>query len=215
MKRSTDRILTTHVGSLAGPTPSSPSSKRGTRQPYDRETLRQARSGTRSLDAGPPADRAASTSPRRRSRAAASRLNVERFNGFARKPAPPGREATPGTRPRTAFADYYAGPSASRVGGPVAAGDRRHGVDVCTGRQLQGATRRFGTDIDNLRNALKGLPTEEVFCRRSRPLTSSGDLANEFYRTDEGIRAGRSRRAPRGVRAIVDAGFVLQSTTRA
>jgi methionine synthase II (cobalamin-independent) len=97
MKRSTDRILTTHVGSLARPDDLVAvlrSKDRG--HSYDRETYarlvreavadvvrRQTETGVDIVTDG------------EQGKASFFGYIVERFNGFARKPAPAGQEGNP------------------------------------------------------------------------------------------------------------------------
>src|SRR5216110_2834276 len=111
MKRSTYRILTTHVGSLSRPEALIPllrSKDRG--QPYDQETFaklvrdavadvvrKQIETGVDIVTDG------------EQGKASFFGYIVERFNGFARKPAPSGQEGNPRqtSREYRAFPDYY------------------------------------------------------------------------------------------------------------
>src|SRR5438876_9556288 len=112
MKRSTERILTTHVGSLARPEALISllrSKDRG--QPYDAETFaklvrdavadvvrKQTEAGVDIVTDG------------EQGKASLSGYIVERFNGFARTPAPAGQERQPrgAGRDSRAFPDYHA-----------------------------------------------------------------------------------------------------------
>ena len=112
MKRSTERILTTHVGSLARADSLIPLLRlRETGQPYDREELarlvheavtdvvrKQVEAGIDIVTDG------------EQSKASFFGYIVERFNGFERKPAPPGQEGNPrgASREYRDFPDYYA-----------------------------------------------------------------------------------------------------------
>src|SRR5215470_492423 len=112
MKRSTERILTTHVGSLARPDALIPLLRAKERaQPYDREIYaklvreavaevvrKQAEAGVDIVNDG------------EQGKASFFGYIVERFNGFARKPAPPGQEGNPRgvSREYRDFPDYYA-----------------------------------------------------------------------------------------------------------
>src|SRR5437773_11047321 len=97
MKRSTDRMLTTHVGSLARPDALIPmlrSKDRG--QPYDRETyaklVRQAVADVvrKQTDAGLDV-----VADGEQGKSSFYGYIVERFDGFERKPAPAGQEGHP------------------------------------------------------------------------------------------------------------------------
>jgi 5-methyltetrahydropteroyltriglutamate--homocysteine methyltransferase len=214
MKRSTERILTTHVGSLARPdalVPMLRSKDRG--QPYDRETYsrlvreavgdvarRQAEAGVDVVTDG------------EQGKASFFGYIVERFNGFERKPAPPGQEGnTRGeSREYRAFPDYYAWSERIAEWAGGRGGDRRHGIDVCTGPVSYKGRAAVQVDIDNLNVALKGLPHEEVFMPAIAPSYIFATLTNEFYRTDEEYEEALADALREEYRAIVDAGFVLQ-----
>src|ERR671922_2856018 len=111
MKRSTDRILTTHVGSLSRPddlVAVLTAKDRG--QPYDREAytrlVRDAVADVvrRQTDAGVDI-----VTDGEQGKASFFGYIVERFNGFERKPAPTGQEGNPrlASREYRAFPDYY------------------------------------------------------------------------------------------------------------
>jgi 5-methyltetrahydropteroyltriglutamate--homocysteine methyltransferase len=137
---------------------------------------------------------------------------VERFTGFARKPAPPGQEGNPrGTsREYRAFPDYYAWSERIAEWAGGRGGDRRHGVDVCTGPVRYEGHAALQKDIENLKTAVKGLPHEEVFMPAIAPSYLFATLANEFYRTEEEYEQALADALREEYRAIVDAGFVLQ-----
>src|SRR5215467_9936849 len=111
MKRSTERILTTHVGSLARPDSLIPLLRqREEGQPYDRDELakrvREAVADVvrQQIEAGIDI-----VNDGEQSKASFFSYVVERFSGFERKPLAPGE-----VRPRAlgreyiAFPDYYA-----------------------------------------------------------------------------------------------------------
>jgi 5-methyltetrahydropteroyltriglutamate--homocysteine methyltransferase len=215
MKRSTERILTTHVGSLARPDALVPILKAMDRvQPYDRETyaklVRDAVADVvrRQTDAGVDI-----VTDGEQGKASFFGYIVERFDGFTRKPAPTGQEGNPrGTsREYRAFPDYYVWSEhiAEWAGGR--GGDRnRYGIDVCTGPVRYKGHAAVRADIENLKNAVKGLPHEEVFMPAIAPSYIFATLANEFYRTEEEYEQALADALREEYRAIVDAGFVLQ-----
>src|SRR3989442_488950 len=189
MKRSTERILTTHVGSLAGPetlTPLLRSKDRG--QPYDQETFaklvrdavadvvrKQTEAGIDVVTDG------------EQGKASFFGYIVERFNGFARTPAPTGQEGNPRTAGREyrAFPDYYAWSERIAEWAGGRGGDRRHGIDVCTGPVSYKGQAAVQRDIENIKTALTGLRHEEVFMPAIAPSYLFATLTNTFYRTDE------------------------------
>jgi 5-methyltetrahydropteroyltriglutamate--homocysteine methyltransferase len=137
---------------------------------------------------------------------------VERFNGFARKPAPTGQEGNPRetSREYRAFPDYYAWSQKIAEWAGGRGGDRRFGVDVCTGPISYTGKAAIQTDIDNLKSALRGLPHEEVFMPATAPSYIFATLKNEFYRTDEEYEQALADALREEYRAIVDAGFIVQ-----
>ena len=112
MKRSTQRILTTHVGSLARPDsliPALRAKERG--QPYDADAFaRLAREAVaeavrKQVEAGIDI-----VTDGEQGKASFFGYIVERFTGFERRPPKPGEERTPRAAGREylAFPDYYA-----------------------------------------------------------------------------------------------------------
>jgi 5-methyltetrahydropteroyltriglutamate--homocysteine methyltransferase len=214
MKRSTERILTTHVGSLARPDDLGAILRLKDRgQPYDRATYarlvreavadvvrRQTRAGIDIVTDG------------EQGKASFFGYIVERFDGFTRKPAPPGQEGNPRgeSREYRAFPDYYAWSERIAEWAGGRGGDRRHGIDVCSGPVSYKGHAAVQTDIENLKNVLKGLPHEEVFMPAIAPSYIFATLPNEFYRSGEEYEQALADALREEYRAIVDAGFVLQ-----
>src|SRR5512132_3891893 len=155
MKRSTDRILTTHVGSLARADALIPLLRAKDRaQPYDRESYatlvreavadvvrRQSEAGVDIVTDG------------EQGKASFFGYIVERFTGFERKPAPQGQVGNPrGTsRDYRAFPDYYEWSERIAEWAGGRGGDRRHGVDVCTGPVTYKGHAILQTDLDNIK----------------------------------------------------------------
>ena len=214
MKRSTERILTTHVGSLARPDALIPflrSKDRG--QPYDQETYaklvrdavadvvrRQSEAGIDIVTDG------------EQGKASFYGYIVERFNGFARTPPAAGQEGNPRTAGREyrAFPDYYAWSERIAEWAGGRGGDRRHGIDVCTGPVSYKGHAAVQKDIENIKSALKGLRHEEVFMPAIAASYIFATLSNQFYRTEEEYEEALADALREEYRAIVDAGFVLQ-----
>jgi 5-methyltetrahydropteroyltriglutamate--homocysteine methyltransferase len=214
MKRSTDRILTTHVGSLARPDALIPVLRAKDRgQPYDGETYarlvqeavadvvrKQTEAGIDVVTDG------------EQGKASFFGYIVERFTGFERKPAPQGQEGNlrAASRDYRAFPDYYAWSERIAEWAGGRGGDRRYGVDVCTGPVSYKGRAAIRTDIENLKAALTGLPHEEVFMPAIAPSYIFATLPNEFYRSDEEYEHALADALREEYRAIVNAGFVLQ-----
>ena len=214
MKRSTERILTTHVGSLARPDALMEilrSKDRG--QPYDRETFaRMVRESVADVARKQTEAGVDIVTDGEQGKASFFGYVVERFTGFERKPAPRGQEGHPrGTsRDYRAFPEYYAWSERIAEWAGGRGGDRKYGVDVCTGPVTYKGTALVQTDIDNLKSALKGLAHEEVFMPAIAPSYIYATLTNEHYRTDEEFEQALADALREEYRAIVDAGFVLQ-----
>src|SRR5881409_4120732 len=167
MKQSTERILTTHVGSLARPDDLVEVLRAKDRgQPYDRESYAKLVRGAvadvvrRQTEAGVDI-----VTDGEQGKASFFGYIVERFNGFTRKPAPAGQEGNPrnASRDYRAFPDYYAWSERIAEWAGGRGGGRTHGVDTCTGLVSYKGHAAVQTDIDNLKAALQGLTHEEVF----------------------------------------------------
>ena len=188
MKRSTERILTTHVGSLARPNALiSILRTKDQGQPYDHETYaRLVRDAVADVVRKQTEAGIDIVTDGEQGKASFFGYIVERFNGFERKPAPPGQEGNPRAAGREyqAFPDYYAWSERIAEWAGGRGGDRRHGIDVCTGPVSYKGHAAAQTDIENLQAALKGLPHEEVFMPSIAPSYIAATLPNEFYRTE-------------------------------
>jgi 5-methyltetrahydropteroyltriglutamate--homocysteine methyltransferase len=206
MKRSTDRILTTHVGSLIRP-------------PALQEFLR-------SKQAGKPYDRTAYDACLTQSVAEVVRQQaevgidvvsdgefgksiswsqyvLERLSGFERRPIKSG--ANPFTRgvDREKFAEFYAEL------------DAREGVSttveaVCVGPISYTGQAELARDIENFKLALKGLGVTEAFLPVAAPASVIPDRKNEHYKTEEELIRAIGAAMRTEYRMIIDAGFVLQ-----
>ena len=214
MKHSTERILTTHVGSLARADSLIPLLRlRENGQPYDREELaklvrevvtdvvrKQVESGIDIITDG------------EQGKASFFGYIIERFSGFERKPAAPGREARPRTAGREylAFPDYYAW--SERIAEPFGGrgGGRGHGVDTCTGPVSYRGREAVQKDIDNLKAAVKSQIYEDVFVPAIASSYVASAFTNEYYRTHEEYEQAVSDAIREEYKAIVDAGFILQ-----
>ena len=214
MKRSTRRILTTHVGSLARPDALIPflrAKERG--QPYDRDDFaRLAREAViasvrKQVDAGidVPTDG-------EQGKPSFFGYVIERFNGFERKPARPGQEGTPRATGREylAFPDYYAWSERIAEWAGGRGGDRKYGVDTCTGPISYKGQALVKAEIENLKAALEGLPHEDVFMPAIAPSYIAATLPNQHYRTETEYEQAIADALREEYKAIVDAGFILQ-----
>jgi 5-methyltetrahydropteroyltriglutamate--homocysteine methyltransferase len=213
MKQSTERILTTHVGSLARPDSLTPLLRlREEGQPYDRNQLAKvvresvAEVVRKQVEAGIDI-----VTDGEQGKSGFFSYVIERFNGFERKPAAPGT-----VRPRSAgreylsFPDYYAW--SERIAEPFGgrSGGRGHGVDTCTGPVSYRGHEAVQADIANLKAAIDGRPHEDIFMPAIAASYVAATFANEYYRTHEEYEQAVSDALREEYKAIVDAGFILQ-----
>ncbi|HXW41457.1 MAG TPA: cobalamin-independent methionine synthase II family protein, partial [Xanthobacteraceae bacterium] len=206
MKRSSERILTTHVGSLIRP----PALQEFLRfkqagKPYDKAAYdaclktavaevvrRQAEVG---IDVVSDGEFGKSISW--------SQYVLERLSGFERRPIKAG--ANPFTRggDRERFAEFYAEL------------DAREGVAttveaVCVAPIAYTGQAELKRDIDNFKAALKGVGVAEAFLPVAAPASVIPDRTNEYYQNDEELIRAIGAAMRTEYRMIIDAGFILQ-----
>ena len=206
MKRSTDRILTTHVGSLIRPPELLEflGAKRD-RRPVDEAAYAACLEGavaaivSRQAAAGVdiPSDGEFGKS------ISWSQYLLERMSGFERRPAAPG--ANPFTRgaDRTRFAEFYAELDAKE-------GFATTTESVCVGPIAYTGQAALQRDIDNFKAALEGVRVEEAFLPVAAPSSVIPDRRNEHYPSDEACLEAIAAAMRTEYRTIVDAGFVVQ-----
>ena len=206
MKRSVDRILTTHVGSLIRPQPlqeflrAKQASKPFDLQAYDHcltrsvadVVRRQAEAGIDVISDG---EFGKSISW--------SQYVLERLSGFERRPVKPGGNPFQRGADRERFAEFYAELDAHEE---VAT----RTDSVCVGPINYTGQAELQRDIENFKAALKGVNVEEAFLPVAAPASVIPDRKNEYYKSDEEclIAIGAAMRTE--YKMIVDAGFLLQ-----
>jgi 5-methyltetrahydropteroyltriglutamate--homocysteine methyltransferase len=214
MKHSTERILTTHVGSLARPDSLIPLLRQKEQgQPYDSEALaRVVRDAVAEVVRKQAAAGIDIVTDGEQGKSSFYGYIVERFSGFERRPPRPGKEGNPRAMGREylAFPDYYAWSEriAEAFGGR--GGARAYGIDTCTGPVSYRGHQAVRADIANLRAALQGLSHEDVFMPAIASSYVASSFANEHYRTHEEYEQAVSDAVREEYQAIVDAGFILQ-----
>ena len=206
MKRSTDRILTTHVGSLIRPPELLEflSAKRD-RRPVDERAyakcLEDAVAGivSRQAQAGVdvPSDGEFGKS------ISWSQYLLERMSGFERRPVTPGTNPFARGADRTRFAEFYAELDAKE-------GFATTTESVCVGPIAYTGEAALRRDIDNFKAALKGVSVEEAFLPVAAPSSVIPDRRNEYYPSDEACLEAIAEAMRTEYRMIVDAGFVVQ-----
>ena len=211
MKRSTDRIITTHVGSLPRPADLIPVLwAKDAGQPYDHEVYarrvresvadvvrKQAELGIDVLGDG------------EHSKSSFITYTRTRLGGFEPTDQPAGSHGT--TRDSLAFPAVYEEQAAmyaarpSKIGRPTT----RPRL-VCTGPITYIGPAEVQTDIANLRDAMQGVVADEGFITAISPNNLAVGARNEYYRTNDEYLGALADAMHEEYRAIVDAGFVLQ-----
>jgi 5-methyltetrahydropteroyltriglutamate--homocysteine methyltransferase len=217
MKRSSDRILTTHVGSLPRPKDlidlyqqDAPNSIL-----LPRLKLAVAEVVKQQIDCGIDIvnDGEFGKAMRRSADIGAWWSYIyERIAGFEvrQAQADKGRAGwTFGSKERQEFAEFYNDTSGVGSSGPSGSGATRLFGLVCTGPVKYTGYALIQRDIDNLKAALNGVSVEEVFMPAVSPATLQ-ILPNEHYFSPEDYTWALAEAIREEYKAIVDAGFILQ-----
>ena len=207
MKRSSNRILTTHVGSLIRPQSLQEflrSKQAG--KPYDENAYQkclttsvadvvrdQAQAG---IDVVSDGEFGKSISW--------AQYALERLSGFERRPIKQDT-ANPFKRgaDRTKFSEFYAEL------------DTKEGVAttteaICVGPIKYTGQAELQRDVDNFKAALKGVKVEEAFLPVAAPASVIPDRKNEYYKSDGELQAAIAEAMRTEYKMIVDSGFLLQ-----
>ena len=206
MKHSTNRILTTHVGSLIRPEPlldcmrakqagkpvDDATYARVLRESVSQIVREQAKAGVDVVSDGE-CGKAISW----------SQYALERLSGFERRPFQPGANTFARGADRTRFAAFYEEM------------DKRDGVattadSVCVGPISYTGQPQLQRDIDNFRAALKETPREEAFLPVAAPSSVIPDRINKYYPSEEACLEAIAEAMRTEYRMIVDAGFLVQ-----
>jgi len=206
MKRSTDRILTTHVGSLIRPQALQDILRaKQAGQPYDQaayeKCLKQSIDDVVSRQADIGVD---VVSDGEFGKAISwNQYVVERLSGFELRAIPAGyRPGIPGAD-RTRFKEFYA---ELDVREPMANAK----MVACIGPVKYIGQDILRRDIDNFKAALKGAKVEEAFMPVVAPSSVLPDRKDEYYKGEEEWLDAVTAAMRTEYQTIVDAGFVLQ-----
>jgi 5-methyltetrahydropteroyltriglutamate--homocysteine methyltransferase len=206
MKRSTDRILTTHVGSLIRPAELQEFLRaKQAGKPYDEAAYQACLKGTVAdvvreqaevgVDVVSDGEFGKSISW--------SQYVLERLSGFERRPIKPGANPFMRGVDREKFAAFYAELDA-----------REHVATtteaVCVGPLSYTGQAELQRDIDNFKAALKGVKVAEAFLPVAAPASVIPDRKNEYYKSDEELIRAIGAAMHTEYKMIIDAGFVLQ-----
>jgi 5-methyltetrahydropteroyltriglutamate--homocysteine methyltransferase len=210
MNRSTNRILTTHVGSLIRPPQllefvrARQAGEAVDEQAYTRclqdsvaEVVRQqVQAGVDIVDDG---EFGKSTSW--------SLYALKRLSGFEQRPIQPGADPFARGADRERFKEFYAELETpnERTWSKVTTYDA-----VCIAPIKYTGLDELRRDIDNLKAALGSVKANEAFLPVAAPSSAIPDRKNEYYRNDEELLVALAEALRTEYRAIVDSGFLLQ-----
>jgi 5-methyltetrahydropteroyltriglutamate--homocysteine methyltransferase len=206
MKRSTDRILTTHVGSLIRPKAL-------------QDILRARRDGKPVSEAEYQQCLKASVAEVVRRQAdigidivddgefgkniSWSQYALERLSGFERRPV--SLEANPfnAGADRVRFSEFYAELDAQQ-------GPSSDWESVCVSPITYTGVAALQRDIDDLKDALNGVSIAEAFMPVAAPASVIPDRRNEYYRSDEEMQQAIAEAMRAEYRTIAQSGILLQ-----
>ena len=205
MLYSTERILTTHAGSLP--------------RPADLRAMVVARASGERYDAAALGERLKSAvveTVRHQVECGLDCVNDGelsktnftdyvrwRIAGYVERPSTGVRRLSITARDETKFADYFsANPRARPVGPPT--------IPVCVEKLRYTGRADLATDIANLQAAIAGIDLAGAFMPANTPGTIEHWLLNEYYKSDEEFVFAIADVMHQEYQAIVDAGFLLQ-----
>jgi 5-methyltetrahydropteroyltriglutamate--homocysteine methyltransferase len=208
MKRSTDRILTTTVGSLVRP----PEVLEAMRRKVDGEPFAPADMAVikaRSAEAVKKQAEAGIDIPSdgEFSKSSFAGYVTDRLTGWEFTDKYPMRGGgTARSRDRKMFPDFYDNERSTNV----APANQTTGWPVCTGPITYRGEAALQLDIDNFREATQGQGFEEAFIPACGPATIELQRSNVYYKTEEEYLFAIAEAMKTEYRMIVESGFILQ-----
>jgi 5-methyltetrahydropteroyltriglutamate--homocysteine methyltransferase len=210
LRRSKERILTTHVGSLVRPAKllefvrALQHGRGADEQGYNQclkdsvadVVRRQTQAGIDVVDDG---EFGKSTSW--------SLYALKRLSGFEQRPIKPGADPFARGADRELFREFYEElerPS-ERSWSRVTTQDV-----VCVAPVEYTGIGELKRDIDNLKAALRDVKVEEAFLPVAAPSSAIPDRKNEYYRNDEELLVAMAEALRTEYKTIVDSGILLQ-----
>jgi 5-methyltetrahydropteroyltriglutamate--homocysteine methyltransferase len=206
MKRSTERILVTHAGTLPQPDDLKQMNlAKNEGQPYDRQAytkrLRSAVADVvrKQIECGIDI-----VNDGELGKSNFSRYTRERLSGFVERPPDPDYQPTSiFGRDLSEFPDYF------NRGGRTSIGHHTR-VFFCNEPLKYIGQASVQADIENFKAALQGVQVEEAFLPAVAPGTMEHWMKNEYYATDEAYLFAIAEAMHEEYKAIVDAGLTLQ-----
>src|SRR6266550_3120890 len=206
MKRSTNRILTTHVGSLIRPPGllnllrAQQSGKAVDPREYE-ECLKTSVASVvkRQADAGIDVVSDGEFGKN----ISWAQYALERLSGFERRKVPLDANPFVAGADRARFKEFYAEMDAQQA--PSSDWD-----SVCVGPIVYTGTEALQRDIDDIKTALKGVAVEEAFLPVAAPASVIPDRKNEYYRNDDEMFQALAEAMRTEYRSIAASGLLLQ-----
>jgi len=206
MKRSTERILTTHVGSLIRPKAlqdllrakrngepvDEAAYERCLRESVEAVVQRQAETGIDIVDDGEYGKNISW-----------SQYALERLSGFERRTVPLQANPFVAGADRARFPEFYAEMDAQQA--PSSDWD-----SVCIGPITYTGTAALKRDIEDIKEALKGVAVKEAFLPVAAPASVIPDRKNEYYKSDEDMFQALAEAMRTEYRMIAESGLLLQ-----
>ena len=205
MKRSLERILTTHVGSLIRPKAlqdllRAKQSGKGDDAAYEKclkESVaavvrRQAEAGLDIVDDGEFGKNISW-----------SQYALERLSGFERRPVPLQANPFVAGADRARFTEFYAEMDAQQA-------PSSDWESVCVGPIAYTGIDALRRDIEDIKTALNGVAVEEAFLPVAAPASVIPDRKNEYYRNDEEMFQALAEAMRTEYRTIAESGLLLQ-----
>ena len=211
MRRSSERVLTTHVGSLIRPQSLLPLiGAKQSGQPYDRELYwkRLAESVTEVVRQQAAAGIDVPSDGEFGKSISWSQYALERLSGFERRPVAPAASRFARGADRTRFAEFYA--ELDAASGPPATAGASVGEAVCVAPIRYTGQAEVQRDIANFKAALARAGVAEGFLPVAAPASVIPDRRNEHYASDEEMLEAIADAMRAEYRAIVDAGLLVQ-----
>jgi 5-methyltetrahydropteroyltriglutamate--homocysteine methyltransferase len=196
MKRSQDRILTTHVGSLPRPTAllDAASNKNGTYEALLRQSVTDVVTQQVEVGIDVPSDGEFSK------RSWATYI-LDRISGFEVHPERLQPLVWLG-RDRDRFAEFFAKEMPNALTGAP--------TEVCTGPITYQGTREMRRDITNFKDALQHTTVQDAFLPVVAPASTAYNGINEYYSSEEEYIFAIADALKNEYHAIVDAGLLVQ-----
>ncbi len=211
MKHSTDRILTTHVGSLIRPAQLQDFLRlvQGGK-PYDEKAYNKCLTDSVAEVVRQQADAGIDVMSDGEFGKSISwaQYALTRLSGFERRPIKEDK-ANPSANPfkrgadRTRFADFYAELDSKEAVATVTEA-------ICTGPIKYTGQAELQRDIDNFKAALKSVKAEEGFLPVAAPASVIPDRKNEYYKNDAELQQAIADAMRVEYKMIIDNGLLVQ-----